>query len=422
MKPNKIFIQIASYRDNQLLHTIKNCIENANNANDLIFCIAWQHSVEDTWDNLDEYKNDPRFKIIDIDCNESKGVCWARNKIQQCYDDEEYTLQLDSHHRFVKNWDMELIAMFKQLQEKGYKKPLLTTYLPSFNPENDPAERIMKPWKLNFDRFIPEGVIFFLPATIDNFEKLTEPIPSRFYSAHFCFGPGVFCKEVMHDPNYYFHGEEISISVRSYTNNYDLFSPNKVVAWHEYTRKYRKKHWDDHTDWNKLNADSHIRLRKLLGVDGIINDIDFGQYGLGAQRSLEDYEKYSGIHFKTRGVQQYTLDNKLAPNPLIENDEEYQKSFVHVFKHCINVHESELPYNDYKFIAVIFEDKKGGTLHRKDITAEEAIKLKTKDKNEIFYKIWRTFNYTGEKPYKYVIWPFSEKHQWCKRIDNVIYK
>ena len=46
-----------------------------------------------------------RFKIIDIDYKDSQGVCWARNTIQQYYEDEEYTLQLDSHHRFVPNWD-----------------------------------------------------------------------------------------------------------------------------------------------------------------------------------------------------------------------------------------------------------------------------------------------------------------------------
>ena len=129
MKKNKIFIQIASYRDPQLLPTIKDCLENANNPNNLVFSIAWQHSKEDIWDNLDEFKNDRRFKIIDIDYKESKGACWARNFLQQQYDGEEYTLQLDSHHRFIKNWDVELIKMIKQLQKKGHKKPLLTGYM-----------------------------------------------------------------------------------------------------------------------------------------------------------------------------------------------------------------------------------------------------------------------------------------------------
>ena len=38
---------------------------------------------------------------------------------------EKYTLQLDSHHRFVKDWDDKLIKMIKGLQKDGYEKPLL---------------------------------------------------------------------------------------------------------------------------------------------------------------------------------------------------------------------------------------------------------------------------------------------------------
>jgi len=260
---------------------------------------------------------------------------------------------------------------------------------------------------------------FFLPATIEKHESLTAPIPSRFYSAHFCFTLGIFCKEVQHDPNYYFHGEEISIAVRAYTWGYDLFSPHKLIAWHEYTRKYRKKHWDDNKNWDDKNKNAHIRLRKLLGIDDAVNDIDFGKYGFGRNRTLADYEKYAGICFKTRGVQQYTLDHKVPPNPQFNDAGEYEKSFINVFRHCINIYKTNLPYDDYKFIAVIFENKEGKSLFREDINEKEAKKLK--DITEDFYNIWRMFNYT-EKPYKYIVWPFSEKHGWCDRIEDTIYK
>ena len=150
-----------------------------------MFGLCWQHSKDDKWDNLDEYLDDPRFKIVDVDFKESKGACWARNSLQQQYDGEQYTFQLDSHHRFIEGWDTELINMLEGLIEKGHKKPLITSYISSYNPENDPEGRVNVPWLMNFDRFIPEGAIFFLPATIPNWETLTEPVPTRFYSAHF---------------------------------------------------------------------------------------------------------------------------------------------------------------------------------------------------------------------------------------------
>ena len=60
---NKIFVQIASYRDPQLLPTIKDMIDKAKKPKNLVFGICWQHSKEDSWDELDEFKDDKRFRI-----------------------------------------------------------------------------------------------------------------------------------------------------------------------------------------------------------------------------------------------------------------------------------------------------------------------------------------------------------------------
>ena len=92
-------MQIASYRDPELLPTIKDLLLKADNPDALTICIAHQHSKEDEWDTLEKYANDERFIIIDIPHEESNGACWARNQIQQHYDNQTYTLQLDSHHR-----------------------------------------------------------------------------------------------------------------------------------------------------------------------------------------------------------------------------------------------------------------------------------------------------------------------------------
>jgi glycosyltransferase involved in cell wall biosynthesis len=417
MGNGKIFIQIASYRDKQLLPTIKDCIEKAKNPKKLVFSIAWQHSPDDEWDNLDEYKKDKRFKIIDIDYKDSQGACWARNKLQKQYDGEEYTLQLDSHHRFIQDWDSELISEIKKLQDKGHKKPLLTGYIPSFEPSNDPQGRINIPWKMNFDRFAPEGVVYFLPASIDDYQERTEPVPARFYSAHFCFTLGQFAVEVPHDPNYYFHGEEISIGVRAFTHGYDLFHPHKVFAWHEYTRKGSTKQWDDDPIWVTRNNISHKRNRQLFEMDGEIRTEHFGVYDFGTERTLAEYESYAGISFKKRGVQKYTLDNNYAPNPVIEDFDEYQNSFSQYFKHCIDVSYSQVPHNDYTFWAVAFEDVNGNEIYRKDADVNE-IRMMKNDPDG-YCKVWRDFE-TVTKPHKWIIWPHSESAGWCDRLEGII--
>jgi len=415
----KIFVQIASYRDPQLVPTIKNMLENAEYPENLRFSIARQYHTDDKFDDLSEYDNDNRFKIINIPYNESKGVCWARNLTQQQYDGEEYTLQLDSHMRFEKKWDTTLIEMLKQLQENGYEKPLLTSYVPSFDPDNDPESRKHEPWRMVFDRFIPEGAVFFLPEVIPNWESLTQPIPSRFYSAHFCFTIGRFSIDVQHDPDFYFHGEEISIAARAYTHGYDLFHPHKVVVWHEYTRKGRTKQWNDDKTWGQKNMLSHKKNRKLFSMDGEAYDKkEFGKYGFGDVRTLNDYEKYSGIKFNNRSVQQYTLDKKYPPNPYeFKTQLEWEKSFIK--KHKIGITLSKKLFNeqDYDFWVVAFHDEKNNTIFRQDANINEISTYLNSPNDNI--TIWREF-YNEITPKYWVVWPHSKTNGWGEKLFNDI--
>jgi hypothetical protein len=293
----------------------------------------------------------------------------------------------------------------------------LTSYVSSYDPKNDPAGRAKSPWRMVFDRFIPEGAVFFLPESIPNWESLDRPVPARFYSAHFCFTLGIFSKEVKHDPDYYFHGEEISISVRAYTHGYDLFHPHRIIAYHEYTREGRVKQWDDDKKWGEKNRKSHEKNRILLGMDPH-ESIDFNEYGLGQARTLRDYEKYAGILFSQRSVQNYTLDKNYPPNPYdYESEQDWIKSFVNRFKYCINLNRSQVQESDYDFWVVAFHSESGETLFRKDCNSAE-IKTLLSDSSQ-FCKIWRTF-FTTATPTYWVVWPHSVSKGWCKKIEGKI--
>jgi hypothetical protein len=78
---------------------------------------------------------------------------------------------------------------------------------------------------LDWDRFIPESPFFVLPASMTE-EEMKEPLMTRFFSGHFVFVEGTWIEEVPYDPNLFFHGEEGSLAVRSWTSGYDLFNPN----------------------------------------------------------------------------------------------------------------------------------------------------------------------------------------------------
>ncbi|MBY4830144.1 GlcNAc-transferase family protein [Burkholderia dolosa] len=337
---HSIFVQIASYRDPQLIPTLLDLVERAARPDQLRIVVCWQHALDETvgafiahgfsrWhvhygDTFATHTlcyRDASIELIDVPHRQSQGACWARNLIQQRYRDEQYTLQLDSHHYFVDAWDEKAVSMLESLRARS-AKPVLTTYLPGFQPGTAREALDHVPTGLYFQRFTPDGVVVIRSGWLDNWKTLDAPIPSAFYSAHFAFADGHFAADVQHDPNYFFLGEEISIAVRAFTHGYDLYVPHRVLAWHEYTRANRVKIWTDHTpeaqasglvaeNWEARNARSYQRNRALLGVDGTSSDgIDFGPYGLGTQRTLAQYEAYAGISFAHRGVRRETLDGQ----------------------------------------------------------------------------------------------------------------
>jgi hypothetical protein len=415
MNSNKlIFVQIASYRDPELVKTLDSLFNNAKHPENLRIGIVWQ---KDETESLEHFTNHPQIKVIEIHYSESKGVCWARSKLKDLYNGEEYTLHLDSHHRFIQDWDKECIYMLKELQKKGYPKPLITSYLPSFNPET--GDKVELPWKLAFQRFLPEGPAFPVPHTMDNFKSLVEPVRGRLYSGHFGFTLGQFCKEVPHDPNLYFHGEEPSIAVRAFTWGYDIFHPHFVLGWHEYTRQGKKKHWDDNP-WVDENKGSFLRYRKLFSMDGeTYIPEEFGEYGLGNVRTLEEYTKYSGIDFTNKKVQQYALDDKEPPGPSFESEQEYKDSFLNYYKYVINLHDGDINKDvDYDFWAIAIKDENKKDIVRLDISEEE-IKDVLAKKSGDWYHVWKEW-VNSAKPKYWAVWPHSKTKGWLNLIERTI--
>lgn len=146
------------------------------------------------------------------------------------------------------------------------------------------------------------------------------------------------------------------------------------------------------------------------------NPDEFGKYGFGLERTLRDYEIYSGLLFSKRAVQQYVLDKNNPPNPTVyETEEEWINSFATIFKHCIDLNFNQVPEKDYDFWVVAFHDENDETLFRKDADQNEIKRLL--NINEGYVKIWREFQ-TSNKPKYWVVWPYSKSKGWCERITG----
>ena len=422
-KPNsrKIFIHLPAYREPELIPTIKSALENAKYPKRLVFGICRQFNPEDGFDNIDEYRDDKRFKIIDIPYEQAKGLPYARYQINTLLTDEEYICQLDSHHRFAQDWDVTLIEMHDQLKAKGHKKPILAAYLPYYNPFNDPAERTMEPWQQTFACFYPHGTIFIQPSLLHGWETMTEPPPSRFLSGHFSFADGHWAKTVLHDSDIFFSGEELNLTIRSYTHGYDLFHPHKLVIWHATMREERsgKLVWDDQSkrgeDWWTQQDIARAKIRQLLQTED--NGFDLGEYGLGTERTLRDYEKYAGIHFKNRSVQKYTLDHNYPPNPYYLDDQEWENSFMFSFYQLIQFSKSTFKHDDYDFWICAFDDENGDPIWREDYQEHQIKNILTSPGD--WYSEEKFF-LTEKIPTRWVIWAYSKSQGWVERIEEQI--
>ena len=414
---SNIYVQIAAYRDPDVSNTVQDLVNNSSGKNKLRIGVIDQFCEDDNYYDLEkDFKQlktqHAKLDYEQIDYRKTKGVCWVRHLLNKKYKSEEYTLQLDSHHRFEKNWDLTLIKMLKDLKSEGYKKPLLTSYLPAFVQQT--GEKFKHATQLDFDRFTPEGALFFKSGLIPNWEEKTLPVPSRFISAHLIFVEGKFCKEVLYDPYYLFHGEEINLTVRAYTHGYDLFHPHRPVVYHEYSRSHRpRKCWDDDPTWGLQNEKSHLRNRKFFEMDGEKKDIDFEEYDLGNERTIEDYEEYSGVSMRRRAVQEYTTNLHYPPNPIKKDDPSFLDSFHPIFHHCIDLSFDQVPLDDYDFWVVAFHDKEGSTIFREDLNEEQVKRVKSDPDG--YCKIWKKFH-TKEKPDHCIIWPHSKSKDWCDQI------
>lgn len=312
-----IFIQIASYRDPRLSMTVRDAIQKASHPERLRFGICMQNHPADV-DDLKEWRGDDRVRIDDVDSRKSRGCCWARHRVQQLYDGEDYTLQLDSHHLFIEGWDEIMIDMLGRCPSE---KSVISCYLPQCpDLDADDAELCMQLYEMYPHFEHDQTIVQYKPMIRYDGGGLKRHMH---WSGHFAFARGDYIKDVPYDPELYFIGEEISMAVRTYTSGYDIYLPDKPVCWHEYSRVLRPKHWGDHSVENRNEPELEHQFVDLDAfsrkkVKAILRGEHVGSCGPGSVRSLEDYESASGIIFDSSFV--HPRARQMNEAPIFTND------------------------------------------------------------------------------------------------------
>lgn len=290
---NKIFVNIASYRDCLLPYTIENVLRQARHPENITFGIVWQYGSEE----IDKLSfPDANIKLIKVPAKESKGACWARSLAFELYTDEQFFWLLDSHIYTVKDWDVKLIEQYYKTEDPN---ALLSCAVSQWDPPHGCTDWYGDSTK----RAVSRATEFWgsiLLQMYDVRDNIDKPELNSFLTACNLFGPGHWVRTVPYDPDIFFLGEEISLAVRSFTHGYNHYATTQTMAYHKHDRAYRVVYSDDHySQMSTLLEKSSKRIENLLmGTD----ETSLGLYGLGNKRTLEQYEKYAGVDFKNRTI------------------------------------------------------------------------------------------------------------------------
>jgi hypothetical protein len=260
-----IYVQIPAYRDRELSPTLRDLYARASDPSRLHTCVIWQHADDELLD--DDVLNLPGLELVDVPAADSEGCNWARRIAQDRWAGEELTLLLDSHHRFVDGWDVLVEAMYHDLLWDGVNRPLLTGYLPAYDPEIDPLGRGSAPYKM-YPLGREDGVLTKLTSRpIPWWSTLSAPIAADFLSLHFVFAAGEFNREVPFDRELYFFGDELVLGLRAFSRGFDFYHPHRIVGWHAYSRNQRVPHWADHPDWYERHSAALDWMKSLYAGD-----------------------------------------------------------------------------------------------------------------------------------------------------------
>lgn len=378
-----IFVQIVAYKNFEVIHTVRDCIEKAKDKDGLYFGLCLQQD-EDVLPEL----NHARIKAERVAAKESRGHGWARSRAQSFYEGQDFTLQIESGCRFADGWDEQLINAVKTV---GSERAIITNPANKLNPANQEREFPDVAYKAQCYQFLLDTPSFW-PVALKNVNAIQR---ARNVSDHFFFTQGRHCTEVVYDPALYYSEVESALSLRSFTHGYDLFHHFKPMVFRNYTP--RPMNWNDDADWWIKDRESKNRFSLLIGGNS--------EFGLGSARSPKDFELYSGIDYVGRRLQKETSSGSEPPCKF-EDEAKWEASYMKDFSIVATWDPSRVEASeDYDYWAFTIEDSSSTVINRQDLRWErdkELLEKKVSNKRISF----KASN--GKVPTKVGIQPFSK--------------
>jgi predicted 2-oxoglutarate/Fe(II)-dependent dioxygenase YbiX len=318
LKP-RIFVRIAAYRDSECEWTVRDAFAKAEAPERVFVGVCWQYHPAHDPPSFRVHERPGQVRVTRVLASRTRGPCWARRETEQLWRGEDFTLQIDSHSRFVAQWDRWLID---ELAACPAPKALLSASPPPYLPPDTLAIHA-RPTIRCATAFDAKGDLRFRGAYLEG--APARPRAGAFVAGGFMFSSASLLREVPYDPYLYFEQEEAAYSLRVYTHGWDVFSPARIVVHHLYARDREAAglrhptHWSDYpSKWLQrrgLERFDHLTGYRESTDEEVLRELD--TYGLGTERSIADFEAYAGIDFRAKRVSERARRGQFgsAPSP-----------------------------------------------------------------------------------------------------------
>src|SRR3989338_1769995 len=303
-KDDTIFVQIASYRDPELQHTLQDLFKKAKRPQNIFVGICHQYDMKGDEDRHlfeVEFPRPEQIRVDEVDYRETGGMCWARNRSQKLWQSEKWSLRIDSHCRFKESWDEELVNMIFQLRKNG--EVIISQCLPSYDIKTQQKELCCSN-RIACQNFISTFGIYKV------FDYPPAPNLTLFTYGGFVFGLSKFVTESFVNPHLD-NLDEVHFSITQWTKGVDIYSYHRPVIWHYWQSKE-----DVETEVGKQRKGFKVTKTKAISIQNDLLQIVKSneeeilklnqEYHIGNKRTLWDYQRFSGIDFRKKKLREHT--------------------------------------------------------------------------------------------------------------------
>ncbi|MBM3590746.1 MAG: hypothetical protein FJX30_05195 [Alphaproteobacteria bacterium] len=325
-KEDTIFVQIASYRDPELQHTLQDLFKKAKRPENIFVGICHQYDMKGDEDNhlfTVPFPRKNQIRIDAIDYRQSNGCCFARNRSQKLWKNEKWTLMIDSHSRFKENWDEILVCDIKKIN-KG-SKVLFTGYPHHYNPEdnitNFPELVYLLGIKLNSSTLYNSNTV--------NFVKIKHPVSTSYPYQGFVFFDSFFMNESLFIEDAKFF-DELPFLLKIFTHGGITLLYDKNVVNHFWINNEDRSINVSRSktilcDNNTKKIIDHLFMVKKSNCNNIKEIVK--KFNLGKTRTLRDYERFSGLDFRKMKYREHSKQGIFQEWQEVSNIQTIKKIF-----------------------------------------------------------------------------------------------